>query len=279
MNRKIVVWSLTIILLLILAACGGQAEPAANAAVGETAVIAVESAEMPAADSSDDEMMSGDTAGAADMAAEPQEDAGMAEEPHAEGDMAGTAEAGGEMESNEGADMDSAQSADASGSDGEDMAEAPAAEMDNMAARPAWQSLVLANAATGEEFTLGGFAGKTVFVEPMATWCSNCRQQLNNVSQARAALGEEVVFVALSLETTLDPAQLAAYQNDNGFDWTFAVMSDEILQGLAAEFGRSITSAPSTPHFIIRPDGTFTELSTGIDAPDQLVALLQAAGS
>ncbi len=149
-----------------------------------------------------------------------------------------------------------------------------------MMALPAWQTLPLVDATTGETFTLADFAGQTVFVEPMATWCTNCRRQLQNVAGARADLaGENVRFVALSLETNLAASDLARYTRNEGFDWTFAVMSPEILQSLADAFGRSITSAPSTPHFIIRPDGSTTELVTGIDSSAELVEMIRAAGS
>jgi thiol-disulfide isomerase/thioredoxin len=151
--------------------------------------------------------------------------------------------------------------------------------MNDMADIPDWQAIELTDARTGETFTLASFSGKTVFVEPMATWCTNCRQQLGNVREARAQLGDDVVFIGLSLETNLASADLAQYQSDQGFDWTFAVMTPEMLQGLADTFGRSITSAPSTPHFVIRPDGSYTDLVTGIDPVDQIVSQIQAAGS
>ncbi len=152
-------------------------------------------------------------------------------------------------------------------------------DMSEMADVPDWQAIELTDARTGETFTLASFSGKTVFVEPMATWCTNCRQQLGNVREARAQLGDDVVFIGLSLETNLASADLAQYQSDQGFDWTFAVMTPELLQGLTDTFGRSITSAPSTPHFIIRPDGSYTDLVTGIDSVDQIVSQVQAAGS
>jgi cytochrome oxidase Cu insertion factor (SCO1/SenC/PrrC family) len=145
--------------------------------------------------------------------------------------------------------------------------------------RPAWQQLPLVNARTGESFTLADFAGKTVFVEPMATWCTNCRQQLNNVKAATATLADaDVVFVALSVETNLDNASLAAYADANGFDWTFAVITPELLQELAALFGRTITNPPATPHFIIRPDGSTSDLITGIESAEQLISQLQSTG-
>jgi thiol-disulfide isomerase/thioredoxin len=143
--------------------------------------------------------------------------------------------------------------------------------------RPAWQQVALTDAVTGKSFTLADFAGRTVYVEPMATWCSNCRQQLGNVKEAKAQLNsDDVVFVALSVETNLAAADLASYASEAGFDWTFAVATPELLQELTAAFGRTIANPPSTPHFIIRPDGTTSELATGIEPAANIIAALKA---
>jgi thiol-disulfide isomerase/thioredoxin len=144
--------------------------------------------------------------------------------------------------------------------------------------RPAWQHLALTNARTGESFTLADFAGKTVFVEPMATWCSNCRRQLNNVREASYQLaGYDVVLVALSLETNIDDTTLANYASSQGFDWLFAVITPELLVELADEFGRAIANPPATPHFVIRADGTTTDLVTGIEPAAQILSQIAAA--
>jgi peroxiredoxin len=146
------------------------------------------------------------------------------------------------------------------------------------AARPAWQQLPLTDARTGETFTLADFAGKAVFVEPMATWCSNCRRQLHNVSTAMRQIDtESVVFVALSVETNISAEQLAAYAENEGFDWTFAVATPELIQALVGEFGQAITNPPSTPHFVIRPDGSSTELVTGIEPSGAIASQIEAA--
>ena len=241
--KNIILLLSALLVLVVLAACS----PAPTAETGmengkETAVMPEKSDDMMAEDMAEPtaETMSDDKD---EMMAEGDHDTDMAEEPMAEEPM-----------------------------DDEAMSDTEA-----MMDLPAWQTIALTNATTGEPFTLADFAGKTVFVEPMATWCTNCRSQLGNVREARSQFGDEVVFVALSLETTISNEELAAYQSNEGFDWTFAVMSPELLQSLADTFGRSITSAPSTPHFIIRPDGSYTELVTGIDAPDVLVQQIQAA--
>ena len=144
-------------------------------------------------------------------------------------------------------------------------------------AAPAWQQIVLTDVRTGATFTLADFAGKTVYVEPMATWCTNCRQQLSNVEEARAQLGEDVVVVALSVEPNIADTVLADYAAAAGFDWTFAAMPPALLQELAGLYGQTIANPPATPHFIIRPDGSTTELITGIDSPAAILEHIRAA--
>lgn len=136
-----------------------------------------------------------------------------------------------------------------------------------------WQTIALTNARTGEPFTLADFAGKTIFVETMATWCPNCRQQLANVKSAAArANPETTIFVAISVEADLPPATLAQYADDNGFDWTFAVATPVMVQALAETFGQTIANPPATPHFLILPDGSHSDLVTGFESGDQILA-------
>jgi thiol-disulfide isomerase/thioredoxin len=99
---------------------------------------------------------------------------------------------------------------------------------------PAWQTLPLIDVRTGESFTLADYAGKALFVEPMATWCPNCRSQLGTVKTAVAnANPDQAAFLALSVEAGLDASALAAYADQNEFGWRFAVATPEMLQALA----------------------------------------------
>lgn len=147
------------------------------------------------------------------------------------------------------------------------------------AERPSWHSLPLTNARTGESFTLADLAGKTVYVEPMATWCTNCRMQMRIIrDQVKGQVDpDRVMFLGLSVETEIAPETLATYVDQQGFDWTFAVMSPELLQALATEFGRTIANPPAIPHFLVSPDGTTSGLSTGLHTADALLAQLSAA--
>jgi thiol-disulfide isomerase/thioredoxin len=142
---------------------------------------------------------------------------------------------------------------------------------------PEWMSLPLVNGRTGETFTFAQFVnnGTPVYVEPFATWCSNCRRQLGSVNAAAQQLGERAVFVVVSVETELTAADMKAYADRNNFDLIFAVATPELLSAWVSAFGRTVTNPPSTPFFVIRADGTTTPLGTGFKSADDVIKSLQ----
>lgn len=141
----------------------------------------------------------------------------------------------------------------------------------------AWQQITLTD-VDGVEFTLGDFMGKPVFVENFATWCPNCQEQLGKTNDAAEALGDDAVFIALSVETDLDASDVAEYAADNGFtSIRFAVMTPEFLAAISDAYGNSSINPPSTPHFIIDSHGEAGELSTGFEDADAIEAALQTA--
>lgn len=138
---------------------------------------------------------------------------------------------------------------------------------------PLWQTAPLVDAKTGATFTLADYVGETVFVEPMATWCTNCRNQLGQVSTAMNTVGwGNARIVVLSVETNLTQAQMAQYADSTQLPFQFAVMTPDVLRAMVAQFGSSITASPSTPHFIIKADGTTTALQTGFESADDIAA-------
>lgn len=149
--------------------------------------------------------------------------------------------------------------------------------MTDMVELAAWQQLTLTD-VDGVEFTLGDFMGKPVFVENFATWCPNCKEQLGKTNAAAEALGDDAVFIALSVETDLDASDVAEYAADNGFaNIRFAVMTPEFLAAISDALGNSSINPPSTPHFIIDTHGEAGELTTGFEDADEIEAALHTA--
>jgi hypothetical protein len=145
------------------------------------------------------------------------------------------------------------------------------------ASNSTWLTLPLVDAHTGETFTLADFTGKTVWVEPMATWCTTCRGQLPRVEAARVALNsDQYVFVSFSVAENVDNATLAQYADDQGWHWKFAVATEALIQGMVDTFGLTVVTPPSTPHFIIRPDGSLSAIAIGQPTADEIIAELKA---
>lgn len=134
-----------------------------------------------------------------------------------------------------------------------------------------------ATAADGSTFALGDFAGGPVLVETFATWCGNCRRQLGDTQEAAAQAGDDAVFLALSVETSLDPAELERYAAENGFDdIRFGVVDDAGLSVLQEQYGGAVLTPPSTPKFRIDADGSLSELQTGPESTEEILESLGA---
>ncbi len=145
---------------------------------------------------------------------------------------------------------------------------------------PEWATIELVDVNSGDKFTLAQLAeGKTVYVHMMATWCSNCRRSHEGLAESVVPTftDGDVVFVSIDVQSDIDGSQLDGYRAENNFGWTFAVANNALLSALSSEFGRTVTNPPSTPHFVIYPDGTYTTLQTGISTPDEKIALIKGA--
>lgn len=145
--------------------------------------------------------------------------------------------------------------------------------------RPDWQTITMTDARTGKEFAISDFLGCTIYVEPMATWCVNCKMQLFNVAEALPQLDrDKYVVIAISVETELSLEDLKQYTETGEFGWTFSVASPDMLKAIVDEFGRDVVVPPSTPHFLIHPDGTYGELQTGGKSPEGIIEFITGTG-
>jgi thiol-disulfide isomerase/thioredoxin len=134
-------------------------------------------------------------------------------------------------------------------------------------------NVALEDVRTGAEFTLGDLAAeKPVLLEMMAIWCTNCRAQMHRVVEAHGIA--DFHSVGIDIDPSEQPADLAAYVEDQGFDWPFAMATADLVGLLRAEFGDLVINPPSTPMAILYPDGSIRQLEfRGYDV-DELVAAL-----
>ena len=137
----------------------------------------------------------------------------------------------------------------------------------------AWATAELTDVATGEPFTIADYAGKTIFVESMAIWCSNCRAQQGRFKEALAQLDPDTVaYVVLTVEAAETGEDLARYKESQGFTGTYAVAGTEVARALADDFGSNAINPPSVPLVLVTPDGEVT-FKTGGESVDEIVTL------
>ena len=143
----------------------------------------------------------------------------------------------------------------------------------------AWANVELTNAADGSTFRIADFAGRTIFLENMAIWCGNCKEQQRAAAEAARTLSDDVVYIVLDVEPTEDSAALAAYADRNDFPFTYAVAPKAYSRAIAREFGDLVLAPPTTPVWFIGSDGTVTFTKRGAKSVEELVELARAHGA
>ena len=68
----------------------------------------------------------------------------------------------------------------------------------------------------GKTYTLKDFRGKTVVVDFWATWCPDCREEIDDLVRIHKE-HPEVEFLGISFDT--DAEQLRKYTAEHGMDW------------------------------------------------------------
>lgn len=136
-------------------------------------------------------------------------------------------------------------------------------------------SLVLRDVRDGTEFTLGQLAAeKPVLLEAMAIWCTNCRAQMHRVIEAHQQA--DFHSVGIDVDPSELPADLAAYVEEQGFDWPFAMANPQIASALTERFGNGFRFPPNTPMALLFPDGSIRALDFGGYDVDALLAEIAA---
>ena len=140
-----------------------------------------------------------------------------------------------------------------------------------------WAVAQLTDVATGEVFRIADLvaAGKVVFVEPMAVWCTSCRAQQVAAVDAFEDLGPDVAeWVGVDVETSEAAQTLVRYRDQYGFPFRYVVSDQALSRSLVDEFGEVVLSPPSVNVIIVGTDGRVTHM-LGHHSADELVALAQ----
>ncbi len=141
---------------------------------------------------------------------------------------------------------------------------------DALATHP-WAAATLTDVNTGETFSIASLGGRTVFVEAMAIWCTNCRAQQGRFTEALATLDPaKVAYVVLTVDPGETAEDLARYKDQRGFTGRYAVAGRDVSAALEAEFGANVLNPPTVPLVLISPAGEVS-FHTGGESVDDIV--------
>lgn len=143
---------------------------------------------------------------------------------------------------------------------------------------PVYLSSELVDVNSGESFRVADLtgAGNYVLLEMMAVWCTNCRQQQEQVKAYEAAGPENVVSVALDIDLNESQELLREHATRNGFDWHYAIATQEVARQIGADFGQQFLTPPSVPMLLIRPDNSVVAFPFGIKSAEELAAFVES---
>ena len=147
------------------------------------------------------------------------------------------------------------------------------AEEESLPNTPTWFMLELRDVNSGETFTIHDFSGKVVLIETLATWCSNCLQQQQEVAIVHDHfLGNaDLITIGLDIDPNEDESILSTYTGKHGFDWKYAVASDAVALEISTNYGNQFLNPPSTPILLIDREGNAYPLRFGIKSADELI--------
>ena len=72
-------------------------------------------------------------------------------------------------------------------------------------------------ARDGSTFDLSEFRGRYVVLDFWASWCPDCRADVQTMKELYARYGDKATFVGISFDT--DPEKLDSYVKENGIGW------------------------------------------------------------
>jgi thiol-disulfide isomerase/thioredoxin len=134
-----------------------------------------------------------------------------------------------------------------------------------------WATATLTDVASGETFTIAQLAGKPIFIEAMAIWCTNCRAQQGRFTEAFGKMAPGTAsYVVLTIEPSETADDLARYRSERGFTGRYAVAGSDVSKALVAEFGPNVINPPSVPLIFVSASGEVS-FATGPASVDEIV--------
>ncbi len=135
---------------------------------------------------------------------------------------------------------------------------------------PNWMTTPLTDVRTGETFSVSDHKGKIVLVEMLATWCSTCKRQQQEIVKMKETTVDDVVTVGIGVDTNETAELLKNYIEANGFNWQYAIADVSFVREIANLYTENYVNPPAAPILLIDKDGIPRTLPFGVKTADDL---------
>ena len=136
---------------------------------------------------------------------------------------------------------------------------------------PNWMTTPLTDVRTGAAFSVSDYKGKIILVEMLATWCSTCKRQQQEIVKLKETTGDDVVTVGIGVDTNETPEILKSYIEANEFGWQYAVADVDFIREIANLYTANYVNPPAAPILLVDKDGIPRTLPFGVKTADDLL--------
>ncbi|MCF7866406.1 hypothetical protein K9L67_02275 [Candidatus Woesearchaeota archaeon] len=131
-----------------------------------------------------------------------------------------------------------------------------------------WKDIELKDVKTSENFKVSDFEGKKVFLETFAVYCSNCKNQQDELKTIYDE--DELIIISLNTDPSEDENKIKEHIEKNNYSWKYSIAPVIMTERLMEEFGFIITQSAQAPIVLVCEDGSYSLLPTGIKNAEKL---------
>lgn len=122
----------------------------------------------------------------------------------------------------------------------------------------------------GNNFTLTGHEDKVVIFDIFATWCPPCRAEAPHLASLQKKFPDELVILGVTIENDKSNADLEAFKNEYGADYTLVNSKDNETLSRAIASAIRVGQRFPIPLMVMYKDGKYVTHYVGA-IPEEMI--------
>ena len=121
----------------------------------------------------------------------------------------------------------------------------------------------------GNSFSLHDFKGKIVILDYMATWCTPCEKQMEELVSLSKEIGNDTVIISIDIDLSENIQQIKSFMEKYNATWIFA--RDTAEEKVAAKY--NVVAIPKI--VVIGKDGKILYSHSGVTEKEKLLSIIK----